>query len=97
MPAKRTICKVFPPKLNTFANSLTPPNPRLPPLQLRSVPRFSIIEFENRLDGMAKEPSNAEGERQAGVVFAGLNGVYGLTRHFELPGEVRLGPFIFSA
>jgi hypothetical protein len=41
---------------------------------------FVGSRFENRLDGLAEEPGNAESKRQAGIVFASFNGIHGLER-----------------
>jgi hypothetical protein len=58
---------------------------------------FVGSRFENRLDGLAEELANAEGERQTGIVFAGFDGVHSLARNFEPVGQFPLGPFTLGA
>src|SRR5580698_10303580 len=52
---------------------------------------------EDRLDGLAEQAGDLEGERQAGVVFAGLDGVDALARDVEPPGEFGLTPVALGA
>src|SRR5688572_3232449 len=53
---------------------------------------MSFLREKNLFDWFAEQLRDGERERQAGVVFAGLDGVHRLARHFELVGEVALAP-----
>jgi hypothetical protein len=55
------------------------------------------VGLKDRLDGLIEELRQAKGERQAGIVFASLNGVHGLARNSEPVGQFRLGPFTLGA
>lgn len=60
---------------------------------LPTVKRFGLwFGLENRFDGPIEQLSDAKGERQTGVVFAGFDGVYRLTRDFQPHGYFRLRP-----
>ena len=57
----------------------------------RSISIFlSKARFENRFDGLIEEAGDTEGEREAGVIFAGFNCVHGLARHVETSSKFRL-------
>ena len=53
--------------------------------------------MEDLLDQRVEDLGDLEGERQARVVAAGLDGVDGLTRDAGTGGEVSLGPVALSA
>ena len=53
---------------------------------------FGIVGREDRLDGQLEKTGDREGERQGGIVAAGLDRVDGLPGHFEFLRKVRLAP-----
>lgn len=53
--------------------------------------------LEERFDRLTKEARDFEGERQAGVVFARLDGIDALTRHIEPFRQLGLTPAAFGA
>jgi len=55
------------------------------------------VGLKDRFDGLLEEFGDAKGERQAGIVFAGFNGVYSLAGNSEPMGQIRLGPFTLGA
>ena len=59
--------------------------------------RALLLVGEDGLDGAVKEAGEFEGEREAGIVFAGLDGVDGLAGDLEFLGEVGLRPVTFGA
>jgi hypothetical protein len=59
--------------------------------------RFILFIREDGFDGAVEEPSEFEGEREAGIELAGFDGVDGLARDFEAFGEVGLAPVAFGA
>ena len=61
------------------------------------VRRGLLFVSEDGFDGAVEEASEFEGQWEAGVEFAGLDGVDGLTRDLEALGEVGLGPVAFCA
>jgi hypothetical protein len=52
---------------------------------------------EDGFDGGFEETGEFEGQGEAGIVLAGLNGVDGLAGDLEAFGEVGLGPVAFGA
>ena len=62
--------------------------------RLRAAPRR---RDENLLDRQVEQLGDAEGERQRGIVFAGLDRVDALARHFEPLGQVLLAPVALGA
>lgn len=55
------------------------------------------VVFENFFNGFLKEPSDFEGEWQAGIKLAGFDGIDGLSGDGELLGEVGLGPVLHDS
>jgi hypothetical protein len=47
---------------------------------------------EDLFDGDLERIGDAKREREARIVLAALQGIYGLTRDFEVPGELSLSP-----
>jgi hypothetical protein len=56
-----------------------------------------VLVNEDGLDGGFEETGEFEGQWEAGVVLAGLDGVDGLAGDLEAFGEVGLGPVAFGA
>ena len=52
---------------------------------------------EDLLDRQVKQLGNSEGERERGIVFAGLDRVHALPRDFEAAGEILLAPAALGA
>src|SRR5690606_314945 len=64
----------------------------------RSTPRLSVLAIiENLLDRHLEKARDAEGQRQGGIVLAGLDRVDRLPRHVEPQGQFRLAPVAFGA
>jgi hypothetical protein len=61
----------------------------------RSPPPRPVLE--NPLDRQAEQPRHSEGQRQAWVALARLDGVDRLARDLQALGQVGLGPFAFGA
>src|SRR5438067_11850913 len=57
--------------------------------RLRAAPRR---RHENLFERKREQFGDAEGERQRGIVFAGLDRIDALARDFEAPGQVLLAP-----
>jgi signal transduction histidine kinase len=55
-------------------------------------PGLPLLRDEDRFDGFAEHGGEAEGQRQAGVVAAGLDGVDRLAGHPAPVGQVGLAP-----
>ena len=60
------------------------------------VRRGLLFVSEDGFDGAVEEASEFEGQWEAGVEFAGLDGVDGLAGDLETLGEVGLGPVVFG-
>src|SRR5688572_9825201 len=71
----------------------SPPEPsaRVPPLPRKAGEEISL-RLEDRLDRQVEQFRDPEGEREAGVVAAGLDRVDALARDFEPFGQVALAP-----
>lgn len=53
-----------------------------------------VVELEDRFDGLCEQTGDAEGERQAGVVATGLQGVDRLPGDLQPVGERALAPAV---
>lgn len=53
--------------------------------------------MKDRFDGSSEQPGDPEGQRQAGVIAACLEGVDGLAGHLELVGQGALAPTVVLA
>ncbi len=62
---------------------------------LEPVPSWLV--GEDLLDGGGEEAGQLEGQGQAGIETAGLNGVHGLAGDLEAAGEIGLAPVAFGA
>src|SRR5262245_53441613 len=67
---------------------------RRPP---RSTSNFRAVGAEDLLDLELEERGDGEGQRQAGVVLAGLDRVDRLARHAEALRQIALRPAVLAA
>ena len=58
---------------------------------------MASLVLKDCFDRQAEEASELEGERQAGIILAGLDGVDALAGDVEEVGELRLAPAAFGA
>src|SRR5262245_51541950 len=63
---------------------------------LAAVMSLSLI-YKNLFDGQVKKPGDLERQRQARIVFAGLDRVHALARDAEPLGQIGLAPIALGA
>jgi hypothetical protein len=52
---------------------------------------------ENHLNGHLKQPRDSEGEREAGIEFAGFDRIDRLARHLQALSQLGLAPIALRA